>query len=146
MNRTSIPQSSADSQKSPVPFTHSAEAYPLYIRPLGMSLVTAATRLFNSVLSLTWPSLVQSWTIQGAFSWYAAWNIIGWVLVPLFVPETKAKILEELDSVFDVPIRSPVSYGIKQLFYFCGHYILRRRRVYQHQFSKEKQHDPTARV
>jgi hypothetical protein len=27
----------------PVPFTYSAEAYPLYIRPFGMSLATATT-------------------------------------------------------------------------------------------------------
>lgn len=77
--------------KQPVPFTYSAEAYPLYIRPLGMSLATATTWFFNSVLSLTWPALVQSWTSQGAFSWYAAWNIVGWVLVLLFLPETKVR-------------------------------------------------------
>ncbi len=29
--------------EGPVPFTYSAEAYPLYIRPFGMSLATATT-------------------------------------------------------------------------------------------------------
>ncbi|KAK9778806.1 putative Major facilitator superfamily (MFS) profile domain-containing protein [Seiridium cardinale] len=145
--------------EGPVPFTYSAEAYPLYIRPLGMSLATATTWFFNAVLSLTWPSLVQSWTNQGAFSWYASWNLVGWVLVLFFVPETKEKTLEELDAVFNVPVRSLISYGAKQFFYFWGHHILRRdiappkvpssRNTVEYtekQFTKERQHDPTARV
>ncbi|KAK8130245.1 hypothetical protein PG999_002625 [Apiospora kogelbergensis] len=139
--------------EGPVPFTYSAEAYPLYIRPIGMSLATATTWFFNAVLSLTWPSIVQAWTAQGAFSWYAAWNLVGWVLVLLFVPETKEKTLEELDAVFN-------------FFYFWGHYILRRdieapkppssgdvlqyaeekRRQGSLGEREKRQHDPTARV
>lgn len=124
-----------------------------------MSLATATTWLFNSVISLTWPAMVQAWTAQGAFSWYAAWNIIGFVLVLLFLPETKEKTLEELDAVFDVPIRSLVRYGVAQFFYFWGHYILRRDiappkapsaahavEYSEHQFGKEKTHDGTNRV
>ncbi|KAK7977525.1 hypothetical protein PG996_003579 [Apiospora saccharicola] len=112
--------------EGPVPFTYSAEAYPLYIRPIGMSLATATTWFFNAVLSLTWPSIVQSWTEQGAFSWYAAWNLVGFVLVLFFVPETKEKTLEELDAVFNVPLRRIARYGVDQSLYFWGHYILRR--------------------
>ena len=142
-----------------MPFTYSAEAYPLYIRPIGMSLATATTWFFNAVLSLTWPSIVQAWTEQGTFSWYAAWNLVGWLLVLLFVPETKEKTLEELDAVFDVPLRKVAAYGLKQVPYFWGHYVFRQdlakpRRpsaavniVYvERQFEKEKQHDPAARV
>ena len=33
--------------EGPVPFTYSAEAYPLYIRSLGMSLATATTWFFS---------------------------------------------------------------------------------------------------
>ncbi|KAI0472455.1 sugar transporter-domain-containing protein [Xylaria cf. heliscus] len=145
--------------EGPVPFTYSAEAYPLYIRPFGMSLATATTWLFNAVISITWPSLVQAWTNAGAFSWYAAWNLVGWIAVLLFVPETKEKTLEELDAVFDVPLHSIVRYGIAQAGYFWGHIILRRDMqppkvptsantvdYTKAQFTKEKQHDATARV
>ncbi|KAI0142371.1 hypothetical protein F4776DRAFT_503005 [Hypoxylon sp. NC0597] len=145
--------------EGPVPFTYSAEAYPLYIRPIGMSLATATTWLFNSVISLTWPALTQAWTNQGAFSWYAAWNIVGFFLVLFFVPETKEKTLEELDAVFSVPLRRFMRYGLAQFFYFWGHYVLRRDMAApkvphvtdeveytEHQFSKEKTHDATARV
>lgn len=35
--------------EGPVPFTYSAEAFPLYIRDLGMSLATAICWLFKQV-------------------------------------------------------------------------------------------------
>lgn len=72
--------------EGPVPFTYSAEAYPLYVRTIGMSLATATTWFFNFVLSITWPSLQVAFKPQGAFGWYAAWNLVGWVLVLLFMP------------------------------------------------------------
>ncbi|KAI1447550.1 hypothetical protein F5Y02DRAFT_30851 [Annulohypoxylon stygium] len=145
--------------EGPVPFTYSAEAYPLYIRPIGMSLATATTWFFNSVISLTWPALTLAWTPQGAFSWYAAWNIAGFFLVLFFVPETKEKTLEELDAVFNVPLRRFMRYGLSQFFYFFNRYIFFRDvqapkvptmteevEYTEHQFSGEKSHDATARV
>lgn len=101
--------------EGPVPFTYSAEAYPLYIRPIGMSLATATTWFFNFILSVTWPSLLQAFKPQGAFGWYAGWNIIGFFLVLFFLPETKEKTLEELDAVFNVPLRVHAKYGRKWL-------------------------------
>jgi len=112
--------------EGPVPFTYSAEAYPLYIRPIGMSLATATTWFFNFVLAVTWPSLLSAFKPQGAFSWYAGWNIIGFFMVLFLVPETKEKTLEELDAVFDVPLRSTIAYGAKQVGYFWGGVVLRR--------------------
>ena len=90
--------------EGPVPFTYSAEAYPLYVRAYGMALATATTWFFNFTLAITWPSLVRSFTPQGAFGWYAAWNMVGFVLIFLFLRETKGKTLEELDRVFEVPM------------------------------------------
>jgi len=129
--------------EGPVPFTYSAEAYPLYVRDLGMSLATATTWFFNFVLSITWPSLLAAFKPQGAFGWYAAWNIIGFWLVLLFMPETKGKTLEELDQVFSVPTRVHAAYGLRQIPYFFGRYILRRdlkpERLYEREESVEEQ-------
>ncbi|CAG8957526.1 hypothetical protein HYFRA_00010392 [Hymenoscyphus fraxineus] len=144
--------------EGPVPFTYSAEAYPLYIRPLGMSFATATTWFFNFVLSVTWPSLLQAFKPQGAFSWYATWNLIGFFGVLFFVPETKGRTLEELDQVFSVRTRDHAAYGGRQFFYFFRRYILRRDeepedlyrldQVEHHQdtFLEEKTADQTARV
>lgn len=75
--------------EGPVPFVYSAEAFPLQVREVGMSWATATTWCFNFILSFTWPHLLRVFQPQGAFGWYAAWCLIGWVLVLLFVPETK---------------------------------------------------------
>lgn len=112
--------------EGPVPFTYSAEAYPLYVRSYGMSLATATTWFFNFLLSITWPSLQTGFTNTGAFSFYATWNLIGWGLVLLFLPETKGKTLEELDQVFSVPTHEHAAYGIRQIGYFFKRFILRR--------------------
>lgn len=119
--------------EGPVPFTYSAEAFPLYIRDIGMSFATATTwgeykdvavvswtrtslNLpflmigFNFVLSLTWPPLERGFTSTGAFSWYAAWNLFGWVYCYFLLPETKNLTLEELDVVFNVGNREHFKY------------------------------------
>ncbi|OOF94884.1 hypothetical protein ASPCADRAFT_171253 [Aspergillus carbonarius ITEM 5010] len=113
--------------EGPVPFTYSAEAYPLYVRSHGMALATATTWLFNCLLAITWPSLRAAFTPQGAFSWYAGWCIVGWWLILMFMPETKSKTLEELDQVFSVSTRFHAAYGLRQIPYFIKRYILRRK-------------------
>lgn len=77
--------------EGPVPFTYSAEAFPLHVRDVGMSWATATTWCFNFILSFTWPHLLTAFKPQGAFGWYATWCLIGWFLVLMFVPETKGR-------------------------------------------------------
>ncbi|KAL8788510.1 MAG: hypothetical protein Q9195_007249 [Heterodermia aff. obscurata] len=111
----------------PVPFTYSAEAFPLHIREVGMSFATSTTWTFNFILSFTWPSLLTAFKPQGAFAWYAVWCLIGWVLVLLFVPETKALTLEELDQVFSVPTWKHASYHLKAVVHTFKIKVLRQK-------------------
>ncbi|KAJ5693092.1 hypothetical protein N7462_002515 [Penicillium macrosclerotiorum] len=113
--------------EGPVPFTYSAEAFPLHVREVGMSWATATTWCFNFILSFTWPHLLRAFKPQGAFGWYAAWCIIGWFLVLLFVPETKALTLEELDQVFSVSTRKHASYQIKNAIWHFRVWVLRQK-------------------
>ncbi|KAL1995964.1 hypothetical protein VTN49DRAFT_830 [Thermomyces lanuginosus] len=113
--------------EGPVPFTYSAEAYPLYVRSYGMSLATATTWLFNFLLAITWPSLSATFTTTGGLAWYGAWNVVGWWLILMFMPETKGKTLEELDQVFSVPTRFHAKWGLRQIPYFIKRYILRQK-------------------
>lgn len=113
--------------EGPVPFTYSAEAFPLYIRDFGMSYATAVTWFFNFVLAITFPLMLEAFKPQGAFGWYAGWCLIGWVTVFLTLPETKALTLEELDYVFSVPTAKHASYQIKNFDYHFRRYILRQR-------------------
>ncbi|KAJ6565818.1 hypothetical protein DFH09DRAFT_1363614 [Mycena vulgaris] len=112
--------------EGPVPFTYSAEAFPLYIRDLGMSFATATTWFFNFVLSITFPSLLQAFKPQGAFGFYAAWCCVLWVLILLFVRETKGRTLEELDQVFSLPMRDHAAYGLRQVPYGIRKFVLRQ--------------------
>lgn len=75
--------------EGPVPFTYSAEAFPLYIRDIGMSFATATCWGFNFILSFTWLALVRAFQPQGAFAFYAAWNFAAFFICYFFLPETK---------------------------------------------------------
>jgi sugar porter (SP) family MFS transporter len=112
--------------EGPVPFTYSAEAFPLYIRDIGMSFATATTWGFNFIVSLTWPSLNKSFTPTGAFGWYAAWNFFGWIFCYFCLPETKALSLEELDQVFSFPTTKHVNHYRAMLPWYVKKYLLRR--------------------
>ncbi|CAE6443121.1 unnamed protein product [Rhizoctonia solani] len=127
--------------EGPVPFTYSAEAFPLYVRDLGMSFATATCWFFNFIVAITFPRLLGAFTPQGAFGWYAAWNIVGWCLILLFVPETKALSLEELDQVFSVPTRTHAAYQLREVPIWFKRNILRQNverqpKLYEHDESR----------
>lgn len=113
----------------PVPFSYSAESFPMQVRDVGMSFATATTWCFNFILSFTWPSLLTQFKSQGAFGWYAAWCLILWVLVLLFVPETKALTLEELDQVFSVPTWKHASYQIKNAVWHVRKWVFFQKNI-----------------
>ncbi|KAL9628992.1 MAG: hypothetical protein Q9204_005533 [Flavoplaca sp. TL-2023a] len=112
--------------EGPVPFTYSAEAFPLYIREYGMAFATATTWGFNFILSLTWPALEASFTTPGAFGFYAFWNFFGWGFAYFCLPETKERTLEELDTVFSVRTRDHAKYYMDMLPWYLSKYVFRR--------------------
>jgi len=131
--------------EGPVPFTYSAEAYPLYVRDVGMSFSTSLLWFFNFVVAITFPRLLGAFKPQGAFGWYAGWNVIGFVLILLFVPETKSLSLEELDQVFSVPTRTHAAYQLKALPHNIKRYIFRMKvedlpPLYEHEGAIGEKH------
>ncbi|KAI9761432.1 MAG: hypothetical protein M1840_001945 [Geoglossum simile] len=86
--------------EGPVPYTYSAEVFPLSHREVG------------------------------AFGFYAGLNVTAFVLIFLFVPETKQRTLEELDYIFAVPTRTHMRY---QLFvalpWWFKRYILMNKKA-----------------
>lgn len=115
------------SGEGPVPFTYSAEAFPLYIRDLGMGFATATCWFFNFILAFSWPRMKNAFHPTGAFMWYAGWNIVGFFLVLWLLPETKGLTLEELDEVFDVPLRKHAVYQTRSFFNGFKRNILRKK-------------------
>ncbi|KAF2083724.1 galactose-proton symport [Saccharata proteae CBS 121410] len=127
--------------EGPVPFTYSAEVFPLSHREVGMAwyvdshlfstpttntdLRAVATCLFwAAVLSITFPRMLAVMTPTGAFGFYAALNVTAFVMIFLLVPETKQRTLEELDYVFAVPTRTHMHYQItKAAPYWFRRYV-----------------------
>lgn len=96
--------------EGPVPFTYSAEVYPLSHREVGMSFAVATCLFWAAVLSVSFPYILETLQTVGAFGLYAGFNAVAFVMIFLFVPETKQRTLEELDWVFAVPIRKFIAY------------------------------------
>ena len=98
----------------PVPFTYSAEIWPITHRDIGMCWSIAWINLWASVLGLTFPRILLAFTTQGAFGFFAGLNIFMFVLIYMFVPETKQRSLEEMDHVFAVPTRSFIGFEVQK--------------------------------
>ena len=109
--------------EGPLPFTYSAEVFPVYIRDIGMSFATATTWCFSFIITFAWPQMLTAFGNQGAFGWYAAWCAVLWGLILLFVPETKALTLEELDQVFNVGTREHAVYQLRYSWWCVKKYV-----------------------
>lgn len=99
--------------EGPVPFMYSAEVFPLSHREIGMAWAVATNNFWASVLSISLPRMLQAMTPTGVFGFYAGLNLVAWMLIFLFVPETKQKTLEELDYVFSVPDSQLFRYHVR---------------------------------
>ena len=114
--------------EGPVPFTYSAEVFPLSHREVGMSWAVATCLFWAAVLSITFPRLLIAFHPVGAFIFYAALNLTALVMIFFWVPETKQRTLEELDYVFAVPTRTHMKYQLtKALPYFIKRHIMRNK-------------------
>ncbi|CAG8981556.1 hypothetical protein HYALB_00013804 [Hymenoscyphus albidus] len=96
--------------EGPVPFTYSAEVFPLSHREIGMSWAVATNNFWATIVSLTFPRQLKAFGIQGAFGFYAGMNALAFIMIFLFLYETKQRSLEELDYVFGVPITQHAKY------------------------------------
>ncbi|KAF8635108.1 hypothetical protein AX15_000546 [Amanita polypyramis BW_CC] len=108
--------------EGPVPFTYSAEVFPLTHREMGMAWAVSTNLFYASLLSLTFPRMLAALTSTGAFGFYACLNLVAFVMIFFLVPETKQRTLEELDYVFAVPTTRHMSY---QLTTFLPYWIKR---------------------
>jgi hypothetical protein len=97
-----------------VPFTYSAEVFPLSHRELGMGFAVATCLGFAAVLSISFPFLLARTQTVGAFGTYAGFNAVAFIMIFFLVPETKQRTLEELDYIFAVPSGKFASYQVTQ--------------------------------
>ncbi|GKT87092.1 hexose transporter [Colletotrichum tofieldiae] len=114
--------------EGPVPFTYSAEVFPLSHREVGMSWAVATCLFWAAVLSITFPIMLADLGVIGSFCFYAGLNVVALVMIFFWLPETKQRTLEELDYVFAVPTRIFMKYQLtKALPYWFKRWVLFRR-------------------
>ncbi|KAM0787701.1 hypothetical protein ACM66B_003761 [Microbotryomycetes sp. NB124-2] len=112
--------------EGPVPYTYSAEVFPLSHREVGMSWAVATCLFWASVLGITFPRMLTAMTPTGAFGFYAGLNVTAFWMIFFLCPETKQRTLEELDYVFAVPVGRHASYQAREsLPYFFRRFIAR---------------------
>lgn len=81
-----------------------------------------------AVLGTSFPFLLKQLHTVGAFGLYAGFNVVAFIMIFLWVPETMQRTLEELDFVFAVPVRKFAAYQITQTIpWFFKRYLLFQR-------------------
>ena len=75
-----------------------AEVFPLAVRGKGMSMVALSHWSFDLLISLTTLSLTVALGTAGTFWLFAVLNALAWVFVWRFVPETKGRSLEQIET------------------------------------------------
>lgn len=69
----------------------------------GASVAISINLLFAGILTILIPSMNREFKIEGTLGFFASMNVVAFILVWLFVEETKRLPLEELEKVYDNP-------------------------------------------
>lgn len=85
--------------RGPVAWVLTQEIFPNSMRSRGVSIVASTNWMFNFIIGLTTRDMLASMK-YGTYISFAAFCAGGGLFVWLCVPETKNKILEELDVYF----------------------------------------------
>lgn len=84
-------------------------------------------------MGITFPFLLDRLQTIGAFCLYAGFNVVAFIMIFLWVPETMQRSLEEMDAVFSVPVRKYAAY---QLFTVAPWWI-RKYLLFQRNAKKQ---------
>ncbi|MDP4686504.1 MAG: MFS transporter, partial [Salibacteraceae bacterium] len=91
----------------PITWVLLSEMFPNKMRSSAMSIAVAAQWLFNAIVANTFPMMVGSKVNADVFNGsmpyaiFGAFCLLTFVFVFAFIPETKGKSLEELETIWD---------------------------------------------
>lgn len=89
-----------------------------------MSWAVATNNFWAAALSITFPRMLRVFGPPGSFGFYAGLNVVALLLIYCFLPETKERSLEELDSVFGVSTRRHASYQLTEVLpWWCKKWL-----------------------
>jgi sugar porter (SP) family MFS transporter len=75
-----------------------SEIFPLSVRGLGIGIAVFCMWIANATLGLFFPSIVSSVGITGSFFMLAVFNLVAFLFVAKFLPETRGRTLEEIEE------------------------------------------------
>merc|ERR1711879_581074 len=85
----------------PMPWVLNAEIYSQETRSYGNSASATTNWVSNFIVSLTFLTIAEELTTQGAFLLYAGLSGVGLLFLHFFVPETKGVKLEDVPKLFE---------------------------------------------
>lgn len=85
----------------PITWVYSSEIFPMRLRAQGSSLAISVNRLVSGVVSMTFLTISEKITFAGMFFVLAGIMVIATIFFYVFMPETKGKTLEEMESLFE---------------------------------------------
>ena len=85
----------------PVPWAVNSEIYPHSCREAGIALSTTVNWLSNCIISLTFLSLLEAVGTAGGFLVYFFFGLLAFLIMFLFLPETKGVALEDIAEVLE---------------------------------------------
>ena len=83
----------------PVTWVVLSEIFPLSIRGSGMAIAIACNWLANYVVALTFPDLIQRFGVSIVFALFGSLYLLAFLFIYRFIPETKGKTLEEIETM-----------------------------------------------
>ncbi|EEU47405.1 uncharacterized protein NECHADRAFT_35627 [Fusarium vanettenii 77-13-4] len=78
----------------------SSEFYPMEVRAMGTMMLTMTCWGSNIIVASTFLTQMENTTPSGAFGFYAAICILGWVCIYFCYPEVKGMTLEDIREIF----------------------------------------------
>ncbi|KAK7358326.1 hypothetical protein VNO77_00253 [Canavalia gladiata] len=85
----------------PITWVYSSEIFPMRLRAQGSSLAISVNRLVSGVVSMTFLTISEKITFGGMFFVLAGIMVVATTFFYVFMPETKGKTLEEMETLFE---------------------------------------------
>ncbi|XP_061343864.1 polyol transporter 5-like isoform X2 [Gastrolobium bilobum] len=85
----------------PITWVYSSEIFPMRLRAQGSSLAISVNRLVSGIVSMTFLTISKKITFGGMFFVLAGIMVLATAFFYVFMPETKGKSLEEMETLFE---------------------------------------------
>jgi MFS family permease len=89
----------------PVMWVLISEIFPNRVRGLATSIAVLSLWVANFILQSTFPIIKEALSIATTFWIYAGVCVLGVIFIKLYIPETKGKTLEEIESSLSVDLK-----------------------------------------